>query len=166
MAKKPDNPYVVQPVMKALKAQLNNVTEVRISKGDGSKSTLRKQPTGWIVGEREYPADTTKVRKLLIDLSSLNTVEAKTSDPEKYSLLGVEDVNTSTATGTRVEAVTGQQVHGVLDRRRQPAAWFADTARLQLDVDAVTQRHALVLGRAVRPDDQRVRQLPDPRRNV
>jgi hypothetical protein len=102
------------PVLKALKAQLNDVTEVRISKGDGSRATLRKQPTGWVVGEREYPADTTKVRKLLIDLSSLNTVETKTSDPEKYSQLGVEDVNTPAATGTRVEAVTPQQVHGVI----------------------------------------------------
>ncbi|MEJ0035498.1 MAG: DUF4340 domain-containing protein [Gammaproteobacteria bacterium] len=102
------------PVMKALKAQLNDVTEVRISKGDGSRATLRKQPTGWIVGEREYPADTTKVRKLLIDLSSLDTVEAKTSDPGKYAQLGVEDVNTPTAAGTRVEAVTAQQVHGII----------------------------------------------------
>ena len=102
------------PVMKALKAQLNEVTEVRISKGDGSRATLRKQPTGWVVSERDYPADTTKVRKLLIDLSSLNTVEAKTSDPAKYAQLGVEDVNGPTATGTRIEAVTGQQVNGVI----------------------------------------------------
>lgn len=102
------------PVMKALKAQLNDVTEVRIVKGDGSRATLKKQPSGWTVGEREYPADTTKVRKLLIDLSSLSTVEAKTSDPAKYSQLGVEDVNGATATGTRVEAVTAQQVHGVI----------------------------------------------------
>jgi hypothetical protein len=102
------------PVMKALKAQLNEVTEVRISKGDGSRTTLRKQPTGWIVGERDYPADTTKVRTLLINLSMLNTVETKTSDPEKYAQLGVEDVNTATATGTRVEAVTPQQVHGII----------------------------------------------------
>ena len=102
------------PVLKALKAQLNDVTEVRVMKGDGSRTTLRKQPTGWIVGERDYPADTTKVRKLLIDLSSLNSVEAKTSDPEKYSQLGVEDVNTPTATGTRIEAVTAQQVHGII----------------------------------------------------
>jgi hypothetical protein len=102
------------PVMKALKAQLNDVTEVRISKGDGSRATLRKQPAGWIVGERDYPADTTKVRKLLIDLSSLNTVEAKTSDPALYSQLGVEDVNAPTATGTRIEAVTAQQVHGII----------------------------------------------------
>ena len=102
------------PVMKALKAQLNDVTEVRIAKGDGSHATLRKQPTGWLVGEREYPADTTKVRKLLIDLSSLSTIEAKTSDPEKYVQLGVEDVNKPTATGTRIEAVTQQQTHGII----------------------------------------------------
>ena len=65
---------VGSPVMKALKTQLNDVTEVRISKGDGSKSTLRKQPTGWFVGEREYPADTTKVRKLLIELKTQSEV--------------------------------------------------------------------------------------------
>jgi hypothetical protein len=102
------------PVMGALKTQLNDVTEVRISKGDGSRATLRKQPSGWIVGERDYPADTTKVRKLLIDLSSLQVVEAKTSDPEKYSLLGVEDVNKPTAIGARVEVVTPKQTHAII----------------------------------------------------
>ncbi len=102
------------PVLKALKAQVNDVTEVRVSKGDGSRATLRKQPAGWIVGEREYPADTTKVRRLLIDLSSLQSIEAKTSDPEKYAQLGVEDVNKPTATGLRIEAVTPQQTHGII----------------------------------------------------
>jgi len=102
------------PVLKALKAQLNEVTEVRIARGDGSKATLRKQPTGWVVGEREYPADTSRVRKLLIDLSSLDTIEAKTNDPAKYSQLGVEDVNTPTAIGTRIEAVTPEKVNGLI----------------------------------------------------
>ena len=102
------------PVLKALKAQLNEVTEVRIARGDGSKATLRKQPTGWVVGEREYPADTSRVRKLLIDLSSLDTIEAKTNDPAKYSQLGVEDVNTPTAGGTRIEAVTPEKVNGLI----------------------------------------------------
>ncbi len=80
-------------MLKALKAQLNEVTEVRVSRGDGSKTTLKKQPSGWIVAERDYAADSGKVRKLLIDLSSLETVEIKTSDPAKYSQLGVEDAN-------------------------------------------------------------------------
>ena len=102
------------PVLKALKAQLNEVSEVRIAKGDGSRVTLRKQPTGWVIGEREYPADASRVRKLLIDLSSLVTVETKTNDPAKFAQLGVEDANSPTAAGTLVEAVTPEKVNGVI----------------------------------------------------
>ncbi|MEJ1966999.1 MAG: DUF4340 domain-containing protein [Gammaproteobacteria bacterium] len=101
-------------VLKPLKAQLNEVTEVRIAKGDGTRATLRKQPNGWIVGEREYPADASRVRKLLIDLSALATVEAKTNDPAKYSQLGVEEVTAPTAAGTLIEAVTPEKVNGVI----------------------------------------------------
>jgi hypothetical protein len=110
----PPDAGVGQPVLKTLKAQLNEVTEVRVSRGDGSKVTLKKQPTGWVVSEREYAADASKVRKLLIDLSSLETVEIKTSDPTKYAQLGVEDVKAPTATGTLIEAVTPEKVQGVI----------------------------------------------------
>src|SRR6187431_994052 len=110
----PPDAGIGQPVLMALKTQLNEVTEVRISRGDGSKTTLKKQPMGWIVGEREYAADSGKVRKLLIDLSSLETVEIKTSDPAKYAQLGVEDTTGPTAAGTRIEAVTPEKVHGVI----------------------------------------------------
>lgn len=102
------------PVIKGLKAQVNDVSEVRISRGDGSKVTLRKTPTAWIVAEREFPADSGKVRKLLLDLSELAIVEAKTSDPEKYSQLGVEDTTTPTAAGTRIELATPEKVHAVI----------------------------------------------------
>jgi len=103
-----------QPVLKSLKAQLNEATEVRVAKGDGSHVTLRKRPTDWVVVEREFPADSGKVRKLLLDLSALETVEGKTSDPTKYAQLGVEDVTTPTAAGTRIEIVTPEKVHGVI----------------------------------------------------
>jgi hypothetical protein len=101
-------------VLGSLKAQLNEVSEVRIAKGDGAQVTLRKRPSDWVVVERDYPADSSKVRKLLIDLAALETVEIKTSDPEKYSQLGVEDVKTPSASGTRVELVTPEKVHGVI----------------------------------------------------
>lgn len=102
------------PVIAGLKAQVNEVSEVRISRGDGSKVTLRKTPTAWVVGEREFPADSGKVRKLLLDLTELSVVEPKTSDPEKYAQLGVEDTTTPTATGTRVELATPEKVHAVI----------------------------------------------------
>jgi hypothetical protein len=102
------------PVIKGLTAQVNDVTEVRIAKGDGTHVTLRKRPTDWVVAEREFPADSGKVRKLLLDLSELKVVEAKTGDPKKYSQLGVEDVTKPTAGGTRIELVTPEKVHGVI----------------------------------------------------
>jgi hypothetical protein len=103
-----------QPVLNGLKAAVNDVTEVRLAKGDGTHVTLKKTPTSWDVAEREYPADSGKVRKLLLDLGSLETVEEKTSDPASYGKLGVEDVNTAKAAGTLVEAKTPKKVYSVI----------------------------------------------------
>jgi phage gpG-like protein len=93
-------------VLPELKSLLNSVTEVRIAKGDGSRATLRKGGTDWIVEERGFPADTSRVRKLLLDLSELAVVEEKTRDPESYPQLGVEDVSSPKASGTRIDVVT------------------------------------------------------------
>jgi len=87
--------------------RINAVTEVHIFKGDGTHATLTRTPTGWVVGERGYPADSSAIRKLLLDLSNLSVVEQKTSDPARYAQLGVEDVKGAQATGTEVDVEPG-----------------------------------------------------------
>jgi hypothetical protein len=95
------------PVLSGLdKTTLNSISEVRLTKGDGAKTTLKKGATDWMVAERDYAADSGKVRKLLLDLAALNVVEEKTRASENYPALGVEDTTSSKATGTRVDAVT------------------------------------------------------------
>jgi hypothetical protein len=106
-----------QPVLDGLKAAVNDVTELRLAKGDGTRVTLRKQPTSWTVVERDYAADSGKVRKLLIDLGALQVVEEKTSDPASYERIGVEDVKSAKASGTQVEAVTPKKVYSVIAGR-------------------------------------------------
>ncbi|HWM67385.1 MAG TPA: DUF4340 domain-containing protein [Steroidobacteraceae bacterium] len=104
-----------QPVLQGLdKRAVNSVTEIRLAKGDGTKATLKKGNTDWSVGERDYPADTGKVRKLLLDLATLNVVEEKTSTPENYPALGVEDITSDKATGTRVDAVTSWKTYSLI----------------------------------------------------
>jgi hypothetical protein len=93
---------------------LNAITEVRLSKGDGTKTTLKKGSADWTVTEREYPADSGKVRKLLLDIAALNVVEEKTRVPENYPTLGVEDTNSAKATGTRVDVVTPTKTYSVI----------------------------------------------------
>jgi hypothetical protein len=101
-------------VLPGAEAALNKVTEVHVIRGDGTRTTLKPGNAGWSVAERDYPADTGKVRKLLLDLGSLNVVEEKTSQPANYPALGVEDVNKPAATGTQVELVTPAKTYALI----------------------------------------------------
>ena len=92
-------------VLPGLQQNVNAVTTVTLHKGDGTQATLQKDGSVWRVAERGWPADVGKVRKLLLDLGALNIVEEKTRLPANYPQLGVEDVNSPKATGTRVDVV-------------------------------------------------------------
>ena len=93
-------------VLPDLERHVNTVTEVGLRKGDGNRTTLKKDSAGWSVGERGWPADPGKVRKLLLDLGALNIVEEKTRLPANYPQLGVQDVSSPKATGTHIEVIT------------------------------------------------------------
>jgi hypothetical protein len=90
-----------------LEKSLARVDEIRLSKGDGSRTTLRKAESGWTVIEREFPADGARVRELALALANLRVVERKTAEPANYPKLGVEATDSPAATGTLVEVSGG-----------------------------------------------------------
>jgi hypothetical protein len=93
-------------VLPGLEQGVNAVTEVDLKKGDGTRTSLKRDSNAWTVAERSWPADTTKVRKLLLDLGALTVVEEKTRLPANYPQLGVEDVSAPKASGTRIDAIS------------------------------------------------------------
>ncbi len=93
-------------VLPDLERNVNTVTGITLRKSDGTHVTLKRDAAGWSVAERDWPADAAKVRKLLLDLGALNIVEEKTRLPANYAQLGVEDVSSPQATGTRVEVAS------------------------------------------------------------
>jgi hypothetical protein len=97
-----------------LEPALADVEEIRLSKGDGSRTTLRRGAGGWTVVERNYPADVNRVREFALALADLKIVERKTSDPANYPKLGVEAPDSPTATGTLVEVVAGQKTWSLI----------------------------------------------------
>lgn len=96
-----------------LKASLGDVQEIHLSKGDGSRTTLRKVAAGWTVVERQYPADAQRVRELALGLADLRVLERKTADPANYPKLGVE-APSPTAASTLVEVVAGKKTWSLL----------------------------------------------------
>ena len=97
-----------------LKNALGEVEEIRLSKGDGSRTTLHRDADGWTVVERHYPADAARVRELALGLAGLRIVEQKTSDPANYAKLGVEAPDKPTAGSTLVEVVAGKKTWSLI----------------------------------------------------
>lgn len=125
-----------------LKEQLNAVNAVHIYKaGDARVVELKKQGESWTVSERDnYPADDGKVRKLLIAIADAKVLEEKTSKPESYATLGVEDTKGAGATGLRVDLVgapkpvsliVGKQGAGArsnyVRRAGEPQSWLINS---------------------------------------
>ena len=93
-----------------LKKTINDATAVRIfTAGDKQSVEIARKDSTWIVSERHgFPADDAKVRKLLLSLANAKLREEKTSNPENYASLNVEDVSGEDASGIRIE-VAGVQ---------------------------------------------------------
>lgn len=89
----------------ALKKELDSVTAIRIVKAGGATAVeLKRGESGWTVSERaNYPADEAKLRKLVTNLAEARLVEEKTSTPENYPTLGVEDIGSDGAGGMQLE---------------------------------------------------------------
>jgi len=97
-----------------LKPALGDIDEIRLSRGDGSRTTLKRGADGWSVVERSYPADGARVRELVLNLAAMKVIEPKTSDPANYAKLGVEPADSPTATSTLVELVAGKKTWPLL----------------------------------------------------
>jgi hypothetical protein len=104
------------PLLPSLAAELSTVTSLSVRKGGANPTvTLHKQGEQWTVAERgEYPADLPKLRKLLLALSDAKIREEKTSNPESYSIIGVEDPAQPGATGAQIELIAQDGKHDVI----------------------------------------------------
>jgi len=91
-------------LLPALASELNTVSALTVRKGAAAPVTVHRQGEQWTVAERaDYPADLPKLKKLLLALSDAKIREEKTSNPDSYAIIGVEDPSQPGATGTQIE---------------------------------------------------------------
>jgi hypothetical protein len=100
----------------SLAAELNTVTSLSVRKGSPTPTvTVHRQGEHWTVAERaDYPADTMKLRKLLLALSDAKIREEKTSNPASYSIIGVEDPLKPGGSGAQLELMAQDGKHDLI----------------------------------------------------
>ena len=85
-----------------LMSRLGDVAGIGIVSKD-NRVTLSEKAGRWEIGEMHgYPADPDKVRRLITGMAGLAPVEKKTSNPELYPRLGVEDLSSPDAGSVEV----------------------------------------------------------------
>lgn len=90
-----------------LAAHANDVKAIAIARKDGTFQIAREGEQ-WVVPDKfKYPADFDKVRKLLVGLSELRTLEAKSSSPSLYPAMEVENVDAADAKSVQVTLKDG-----------------------------------------------------------
>lgn len=96
------DPLVGQAVLPEVTQRLADVGRVTLVHA-GAKITLLRRGEHWVVEEKDdYPANDVKVRQALLGLADLSFVEPKTSKPDLYSRLEVEDTDKKEAKSTLV----------------------------------------------------------------
>ena len=80
-----------EPLFPGLLDKINDVATVVCVKG-GETVTLIREGTEWLVSEKHrYPADQQKARQLVIGVARLTRIEPKTSNPELYGRIGLDE---------------------------------------------------------------------------
>lgn len=75
-----------------LAKRINDVASIKI-KETSAETNLNFEDNKWRLQEKAgYPADFSQVKQLIVNVSNFETIESKTSQPEKYSRLGVQAV--------------------------------------------------------------------------
>ena len=99
-----ENAFQKHRLLPGLAVLVNDIEDVRLTGAGGETiATMNRRGGKWLVAESsDYRADWTVLRQLLSDLAAAEVIEGKTSNPELYTRLGVEDMGGPDAAGVLI----------------------------------------------------------------
>lgn len=103
-------------LLPSLAGELNTVTSLSVRRGSATPTvTLHEKDGRWTIAERgDYPADVSKLRKLLQALSDAKIVEQKTSKRTSFAIIGVEDPGLPGAAGAEIIITARDGKHALI----------------------------------------------------
>lgn len=109
-----------------LKGKINGIEKITISaSADRPKVSIAKEDGNWVVVERQnFPANTAKLRQLLLALADAKTLEPKTSNAARYSQLGVEGGESPASTTVTISG-TDLDIAVIIGNEAQTSYRFA-----------------------------------------
>lgn len=103
-------------LFEGLSDRINDIDRVSVrGAGDQLLVSLVRGAQSWTITElSSYPADWSKVREVLTGIAWATVTETKTSNPEYFVRLGVEDIKAEDASGLLLEIGVGDDQYGLI----------------------------------------------------
>ncbi|MEK9661849.1 MAG: DUF4340 domain-containing protein, partial [Alphaproteobacteria bacterium] len=96
------------PVFEALRGDPDSVAKVDVRSRFGEFSIVRGG-SGWVSPDRsDYPVDEASVRRLIAGLADMRYIERKTSNPERFVRLEVQDIDAELSDSAHVKVSNAQ----------------------------------------------------------
>jgi hypothetical protein len=111
-----------QRVFPGLEDKLAGAQAIEVAKHD-TKFAIVRRGDAWVVPDKsDYPARADMVRKALVGLAELETIDAKTRNPELYGRLNLQDVATDGSKAVAIAVKDGQDavLAGLLVGKKRP----------------------------------------------
>ena len=106
---KPQSEIMKTSLFPALIDSVNEITEVTIE-DRRFKSILKKIDGVWYLHNKDnYPASTSGIKQLALELSNLKILEAKTSSVEKYAKLAVNNLSVESSQASQITVSTSEK---------------------------------------------------------
>jgi len=109
------------PLLQEFAGQANEVQRINVVAADNEATTIKRESDHWVVASRDdYPADISKLRQIIVALADAKILEEKTSNPDLYDKLEIDDPQEG-GSGTRITidgdgfshtVIVGKQVQG------------------------------------------------------
>lgn len=97
-----------EPVFAELRANPDSAAQIEVKSRFG-EFTLIREADGWVTPDRnDYPVSETNIRRLIVGLSDMRFIERKTSNPERFRRLEVQDIDKELADSAYVKVSDGQ----------------------------------------------------------
>ncbi len=107
-----------QRVLPALAGRLGDVASVEVRRA-GLDLTFVHDGNDWLVAQKsDYPADGAKIRRIVLALSDMTLVEPKTSKPDLYPRLQVEDPGKGKSTLVTIKDKSGADLARLIVGKR------------------------------------------------
>jgi hypothetical protein len=91
-----------------LKATINDVAAIELTPAGGA-FRLSRSGQDWVVASKaDYPARSDLVREMLLQITELAGLEAKTANPERHAKLGLAEPGAQDGAGTSIAMLDGE----------------------------------------------------------